>query len=171
MHNKIVDQVYRRSTELEWGALRFNFRGVGKSPGAFDHGRGELQDLISICHHASSFAETKSCPWIFLGYSFGAWVLFQFLQSWEGSVHSALYVAPPVTWYPFQPQQKPSGYTQHVFAAEQDELIPLDQVEAWYGELAIPKSFHEIAGADHHFNGKTAQLTKLILGLIQKSSA
>jgi alpha/beta superfamily hydrolase len=42
MNNKIVHHLYYAFAERGFSVLRFNFRGVGRSEGCFDHGVGEL---------------------------------------------------------------------------------------------------------------------------------
>src|SRR6202021_3432189 len=47
MNNQIVYNMYYAFAERGFSVLRFNFRGVGRSQGAFDHGQGELSDSAS----------------------------------------------------------------------------------------------------------------------------
>src|SRR5580704_16067031 len=47
MNNQIVYNTYYNFAERGFSVLRFNFRGVGRSQGAFDHGQGELSDAAS----------------------------------------------------------------------------------------------------------------------------
>ena len=42
MDNKVVQTLARAFVQCGWQAVRFNFRGVGASEGAYDEGRGEL---------------------------------------------------------------------------------------------------------------------------------
>ena len=42
MDNKVVQTLARAFIQLGWRAVRFNFRGIGKSEGAWDEGRGEV---------------------------------------------------------------------------------------------------------------------------------
>ena len=163
MHNKVVDQIFRRSIEKGWGALRFNFRGAGKTFGAFDHGRGESEDMLSLCEGLGSEHGLNRRPWIFLGYSFGAWVLTEFMQKWKPAVHSAFFIAPPVTWYAFQTTWQNEGFAKHVYAAEKDDLIDLPAVQTWFGKLSEPKKMNIVEGAGHYFHTKTALLTKRIM--------
>ena len=44
MNHQIVYQIYYAFVHRGFAAIRFNFRGVGRSQGAFDHGTGELSD-------------------------------------------------------------------------------------------------------------------------------
>ena len=44
MNHPIIYQLYYAFVHRGFSALRFNFRGVGRSQGSFDHGTGELSD-------------------------------------------------------------------------------------------------------------------------------
>ena len=44
MHTKVVFQSAKALARIGCVVLRFNFRGVGLSAGAWDNGRGELDD-------------------------------------------------------------------------------------------------------------------------------
>ena len=48
MHNKVVYTLASTMEVLQVKTVRFNFRGVQKSEGVFDHGVGELDDLIAV---------------------------------------------------------------------------------------------------------------------------
>src|SRR5579884_4544171 len=45
MHNKVVFRIAQALVDLNIPALRFNFRGVGRSTGTYDEGRGEADDV------------------------------------------------------------------------------------------------------------------------------
>jgi len=47
MNHAIVYQIYYAFVHRGFSALRFNFRGVGRSQGGFDHGIGELSDAAA----------------------------------------------------------------------------------------------------------------------------
>ena len=46
MNNQIVYRMFYMFQERDFTCLRFNFRGVGRSQGYFDHGVGELAAII-----------------------------------------------------------------------------------------------------------------------------
>ena len=54
MNNQIVYQMYYAFAERGFHVLRFNFRGVGRSQGDFDHGAGELSDAASALDWAQA---------------------------------------------------------------------------------------------------------------------
>ena len=47
MNHQIIYQLYYAFVHRGFSALRFNFRGVGRSQGNFDHGTGELSDAAA----------------------------------------------------------------------------------------------------------------------------
>ena len=47
MNHQIIYQLYYAFVHRGFSALRFNFRGVGRSQGSFDHGTGELSDAAA----------------------------------------------------------------------------------------------------------------------------
>src|ERR1700752_963239 len=47
MNNQIVYNLYYLFVYRGFSVLRFNFRGVGRSQGVFDHGAGELSDAAA----------------------------------------------------------------------------------------------------------------------------
>ena len=54
MNHQIIYQLYYAFVHRNFSVLRFNFRGVGRSQGSFDHGQGELSDAASALDWAQS---------------------------------------------------------------------------------------------------------------------
>src|SRR5438105_1477019 len=48
LDNKVVQTLARAFVELGYEAWRPNFRGIGESEGAYDEGRGEVEDLFAV---------------------------------------------------------------------------------------------------------------------------
>src|SRR3954453_2698617 len=79
MNNQIVYNLFYNFVNRGFAVLRFNFRGVGRSQGSFDHGSGELSDAAAALDWAQSVnPDARNC-WI-AGVSFGAWIGMQLLM-------------------------------------------------------------------------------------------
>ena len=72
MHNKVVYRTAQTLLGCGLPALRFNFRGVGASPGAYDESRGETQDARAALDFLA--ARYPGIPLLAAGFSFGALV-------------------------------------------------------------------------------------------------
>ena len=71
LHNKVVYHAMKTFSALGLPAVRFNFRGVGRSAGSFDHGVGEQEDVNATIDWAHSHL---ALPLVFVGFSFGSYV-------------------------------------------------------------------------------------------------
>src|SRR6476659_7022268 len=99
MNHQIIYQLYYAFAARNFAVLRFNFRGVGRSQGNFDHGTGELSDAASALDWAQSInPEARSC-WI-AGFSFGAWIGMQLLMR-RPEIEGFISIAPPANLYDF----------------------------------------------------------------------
>ncbi|MFH1016954.1 MAG: CocE/NonD family hydrolase [Pseudomonadota bacterium] len=165
MHNKVIDGIFRRSLERGWGAVRFNFRGVGKSTGGFDGGVGETEDLLGVITWASANFNVPIRMATIAGYSFGAWVGARAAARLPDLKRLVL-IAPPVNLFDFSPLAGVT-HSKHVFAAERDEIVPLAAVEQWFSKLTAPKALTVVRDADHAFVGQTAELLRSVLRTIQ----
>src|SRR5439155_21656972 len=70
MHNKVVFRAASALNEAGLITLRINFRGVGQSSGAYDDGRGELDDVRAGLNYLE--ANYPNRPITVCGFSFGA---------------------------------------------------------------------------------------------------
>ncbi len=99
MNHPIIYQMYYAFVHRGFSALRFNFRGVGRSQGSFDHGTGELSDAAAALDWAQTInPEAKSC-WI-AGFSFGAWIGMQLLMR-RPEIEGFISICPPANLYDF----------------------------------------------------------------------
>jgi len=77
MHNNVVRALCRAVNSVGAAALRFNFRGVGVSEGAFDNGVGEQQDVAGALDYLRRLPEIDPAHIALVGYSFGALVVLR----------------------------------------------------------------------------------------------
>jgi uncharacterized protein len=152
MHTKALYQAAKAMPRIGVAALRFNFRGVGASAGAFDSGRGEKDDFRA----ALTFAREQfpALPLWAAGMSFGSWIAMTSGAD-DPRVSLLLGVAPPIDRYDFDVLRRCTKQKFFVHG-ESDELIPLETVRAFCDELPMPKRLVTIPGADHLFTGKAS---------------
>ena len=79
MNTKIVFKLYKLFVNNGFSAIRFNFRGVGKSQGVYDDGEGELSDAASVLDWLQQYNTNSKICWV-AGFSFGSWVAMQLLM-------------------------------------------------------------------------------------------
>ncbi len=70
MHNKVVYHAARGLLDAGLHVLRFNYRGVGLSAGAYDEGRGEKDDIRAAIDWLAE--QHPGAPLLLAGFSFGA---------------------------------------------------------------------------------------------------
>ena len=121
MNHQIVYQLYYAFVHRGFSALRFNFRGVGRSQGGFDHGIGELSDAASALDWAQSVnPEARSC-WI-AGFSFGAWIGMQLLMR-RPEIEGFISIAPPANLYDFS-FLAPCPSSGLIIHGDKDAVVP-----------------------------------------------
>src|SRR5437868_14380671 len=121
MNHQIIYQCYYAFAHRGFSVLRFNFRGVGRSQGSFDHGTGELSDAASALDWAQTInPEARAC-WV-AGFSSAAWTGMHLLMPRPG-VEGFSSAAPPAKPYDFtSPAPCPSSSpTAHAAA---DAVVP-----------------------------------------------
>jgi alpha/beta superfamily hydrolase len=159
MNNKVVYTLFRAFTRNGFAALRFNFRGVGKSQGGWGGGAGELADAAAALDWLQAAnPEAESC-WIG-GFSFGAWIAMQLLAR-RPEIKGFIVVAPPVNMADFGalPRLPASGL---IVQGDQDPIVPPAGVKALAEKLQaqrdIAVTYRVIEGADHFFADRLEQL-------------
>ena len=143
MGNPIVEILTETLFAGGVSTLRFNFRGVGKSTGTFDNGRGEQDDVLE----AVSFMEGQGVREILpAGYSFGAWVNTGILN--RRTLLPALLVSPPIAIFrfDFHALRDKVGL---IVCGDQDPYCPAGKIQDIAGELACRLDI--ILDADHFF--------------------
>ena len=99
MNNPLVYALYYSFLERGFSTLRFNFRGVGRSQGNFDHGSGELSDAASALDWAQAINPDARACWI-TGISFGAWIGMQLLMR-RPEIEGFISIAAPANRFDF----------------------------------------------------------------------
>ena len=166
MHTKAVYQSAKALTRIGVAVLRFNFRGVGRSPGTHDAGPGEMDDFRAALNFMAD--RYPSLPLWAAGFSFGSWVALT-VGAEDPRVQLMLGIGPAIDRYDFA-VFKQSEKPKVLIHGEFDELIPLREVKKFYAQLREPKDLVVIDAADHLFNGKTMELGQAVEDLLGEAS-
>ena len=164
LDNKVAATLARAFVALGWLALRPNFRGVGASEGAHDHGEGETADFLHLMAHAHELlgaqAPAQDAPRALAGFSFGSFVVARAartLAAQHQPVRHLVLVGSAAGKWPM-PQVRRDTLVIH---GEQDETIPLADVFDWARPQDLPVVV--LPGADHFFHRRLGLLKQLVL--------
>lgn len=154
MHTKVVFQGAKALARIGCVVLRFNFRGVGHSAGAWDEGRGEKDDYRAALDFLA--AQHPGLELWAAGFSFGSYIALT-CGAEDDRVCALIGVAPPVHRYDYAPVKR-SPKPKFLIHGERDELIPLRAVRELYAQLDDPKEMVEIDRANHLFEGQASEV-------------
>ena len=163
--NKVTHTLAKTFARLGFVALRPNFRGVGKSEGAHEHGEGETFDMLAVLQQAADIY--GDLPIILSGFSFGAYVqtrVYKALVEADKAVQKIVLVGMAAglingTTRHYAPESLPKESV--LIHGAEDTTVPLTNVLAWAEPLEIPVIV--IPGADHFFHGKLHIIRDIVL--------
>lgn len=166
--HKVPHVLARGLCEAGWLVARPNFRGVGRSAGVHDEGRGETDDLLALC---DSLREARpGLPLALVGFSFGA-----FVQARVSRVLADRSAPAWRTCLAGVPNGQVEGGRRYelpdslphalVVHGEHDERVPLRAVLDWARPTS--QTVVVVPGADHFFSGRLPVLRALVLAHVQ----
>ena len=162
MNDHITQALYKTFVKRGFATLRFNFRGVGRSAGTWDEGRGERDDFKAAVDFMAAQFPGKEL-WA-AGFSFGAYIALT-AGAEDDRICALIGIAPPVNRYDFEAVKR-STKPKFIIHGEADELIPLKQVREFYAQLADPKELVEIDRANHLFDGQVGEVADALEDLL-----
>jgi alpha/beta superfamily hydrolase len=154
MHTKVVFQGAKALARIGCVVLRFNFRGVGRSAGTWDEGRGERDDYRAAVDFMA--ARHPGLELWAAGFSFGSFVAMN-AGAEDPRIGAIIGIAPPVDRYDYDAVLR-SDKPKFIIHGESDELIPLRAVREFYARLREPKEMVEIDRANHLFDGQASEV-------------
>jgi hypothetical protein len=162
MHTKGVYHATKGLVHIGCAVLRFNFRGVGKSEGAWDEGQGERDDFrAALDLMATRF---PGVPLWAGGMSFGSWVGMN-VGAQDPRVSTLIGVASPVNKWDFE-QVAVSPKAKFLIHGEMDEICGFKEINAFYARAVEPKELVVIDSSDHLFNGVVGEVADAVEELL-----
>ena len=156
MDNKVVQTVARAGLQQGLRTVRFNFRGIGESAGAWDNGQGEVDDALAVIN---AYRAAALPLWV-AGFSFGGYVASQAgaRLATQGAPATGLVLVGPATRN-FEVAAVPEGTL--VIHGEADDVVPLQATLDWARPQSLPVVV--VPGVGHFFHGQLPLLKSLVV--------
>jgi alpha/beta superfamily hydrolase len=155
MDNKVIQTLARAFVQLGYRAVRFNFRGVGRSQGQWDHGVGEVDDALAVV----AACRDGTAPLVLAGFSFGGYVAAQAaerLAAAHTAVQRLVLIGPATSTFPM-PAVPADSLVIH---GEADDVVPLQATLDWARPQGLPVVV--LPGVGHYFHGQLTRLRDLV---------
>jgi alpha/beta superfamily hydrolase len=158
MDNKVAQTLARAFVAIGYATARMNFRGVGKSEGEHDAGRGETDDMAVLLQHMQQ--QYPGLPVALGGFSFGTFVQSQLQQRLvaNGTPAERLVLVGTAAGKWAIPPVPANTILIH---GEHDDTIPLSDVLDWARPQDLPVIV--IPGADHFFHRKLQHIKSFVV--------
>jgi alpha/beta superfamily hydrolase len=164
MDNRVVYRAARSVAGEGFAALRFNFRGVGKSTGRYDYGLGEQEDVAAAVDWIER--EYPGKPLAVLGYSFGAWVGLQ-VGCRDPRIRALVGIGLPLNLYNFDYLVDYPRRSLYIVGTR-DEFCSLQNLEDFERRLPANSRVNRIQGADHLFLERIEEMEAAVGNFFKK---
>jgi alpha/beta superfamily hydrolase len=153
MFNKVVTTLDRSLGELGLITIRFNFRGIGKSEGVHDEGRGEADDLVAIAQWVRQ-ERPDDALWL-AGFSFGSYVVLRAAPMLAPA--QLILIAPPVGRWDFAGITLPPCPVL-IVQGEDDDVVDPQAVFAWAAAQDPQPTLVRMPETGHFFHRRLLDL-------------
>lgn len=158
LDNKVAQTLAKTFVALGYASVRLNFRGVGKSEGAFDEGVGETDDaLAALAFARREFPGLAAASPVLAGFSFGTYVQTRVART--VMPERMVLIAPAVSRFAAEPVPADTI----VIHGEEDDVVALGDVLTWARPQQLP--ILVFPGCGHFFHGRLPQLQRAITGM------
>jgi len=160
MFNNVVEAILAAMWQAGYATLRFNFRGVGASEGEHDGGPGEVDDAVAAMAFLLGQPGARKEDAVMAGYSFGAMAAVS--AGFErAEIARIVAVALPLA---MADARIPDGASKPVLlvSGDRDSYSPVAGLQALKSKIGDSARLEIIAGADHFFGGREAELSRVI---------
>jgi hypothetical protein len=161
LDNKVVWTLARAFGQLGAPAIRFNFRGIGRSAGTYDEGNGETADLLAVIAYGRR-RWPQAALWLG-GFSFGGVVALR--AAGAAGPQRLVVVAPGITKIDVS-RAAPPPCPWLIVQGDEDDVVPPQVVLEWARRLTPAPQLKVVAGAGHFFHGRINELREAVLAFM-----
>lgn len=167
MRTPILHEIKKHALASGYAVVRFNFRGVGRSTGAYAHGEGEVLDVAAAFRSAETLGHGSVA---LSGWSFGAATALRW-QASESSRATYVGVAPPINTdlapaLPTSDELEPAR--RKIIIGERDQLVDVGALKA-YAET-IGATIDVYPTSDHFFLSRRERLARDVVAFINNDA-
>lgn len=158
MYNNVTSALKKGLVARGVVALRFNFRGTGRSEGSYGKGIDERQDVQAALDYLGELDQVDPERLVLAGYSFGCWVALKAAQH-DPRPKRLIGISPPLDAYDFDfliAEARP----KLLLAGDRDFVCPASKFEQLLQEIPEPKAGKILHGADHFHQGREDDLVE-----------
>lgn len=159
LSNKVVYTLAACALKSRRYALRFNFRGVGRSEGAHDNTVGETEDTVFLANWLRE--QIPGLPLMLAGFSFGAFVSLQ--AAARVNAERLVSIAPPFGKYlgdaPLPAHPRCPWLVVH---SRDDDTVSYEHTAAALRGYDPPPQLVTLDGCGHFFNGRLNDLSEAV---------
>ena len=167
LDNKVVQTLTRAFLQLGWASVRFNFRGIGRSEGAWGEGIGEVEDALAVVHAARARPDFAGLPLALGGFSFGGYVAATAADRLpESGKPVRLALVGPSTEKQLVPRVPADTVVVH---GESDDVVPLLATLDWARPQSLPVVV--LPGVGHFFHGQLSVLKSVLVRELHELAA
>lgn len=158
MTNKVVYSLAKAFNEAGARAVRFNYRGVGASAGAYDDGNGETADALAVLDWAS--ARWPGTQLWMGGFSFGGAVAIRAAAGRD--VRRLVTVAPAIRRVSVDASALPQC-PWLIVQGDRDELVDPNDIQQWARDLPESPRLAMLEAVEHFFHGRLNDLRQVVV--------
>jgi uncharacterized protein len=162
--NKVAYTLAAAALKAGYVAARFNFRGVGKSAGTHDAGRGETEDTLVVVDWLRQRA--PQAPLLLAGFSFGAFVSLKAAASARPQLQVS--IAPPFKYFADEPLPPRPPAPWLVVHGRDDEVVAYADTKAVLDRYDPPPDLVTLDGVGHFFHGKLGELEAAVAAFLRR---
>jgi uncharacterized protein len=163
MHNKVVYRVAKGLRRSGHVVMRFNYRGVNLSEGAYAHGEGELDDArVAVDVLTSRY---PALPLTLAGFSFGSRIVLRMGCAPHSLAPARVIAVGFPTVYKDRSFLENCTVPRIFIQSTRDQFGPVGELQPLVDALPEPKQIIWIDAQDHFFAGALEQLEESVVQL------